>query len=243
MARGGEPDFGIPEPGLGLNPPPRLRVDLDDTSLDRAGGYARLCRHWYRTLPRYGRPADEERFVARMTAWDHGGRAKHECYGSLLRLWPGCFPDVETAIAAHRRLLAGFVTLDPRTRALLVRLRRVGIHTAVVTNGTSASQRPKLRNTGIDGLVDAIVVSEEVGAAKPAPEIFRHALDAIDADPAETLFVGDNPDADICGAKRLGMPAAWVHLGRDWEMDTPRPDYVIGAVWQLGSVLGDASPA
>ena len=87
------------------------------------------------------------------------------------------------------------------------------------------------------------MVSEEVGAAKPAPEIFRHALDAIDADPAETLFVGDHPDADICGAKRLGMPAAWVHLGRDWEMDTPRPDYVIGAVWELGSVLGNASPA
>ena len=114
MARGGEPDFGIPEPGLGLNPPPRLRVDLDDTLLDRAvsggtvprrdtvarqteqrgaavgggrserrlrppltpprygrfvaridraGGYARLCRHWYR-MP-HGRPADEERFVAR----------------------------------------------------------------------------------------------------------------------------------------------------------------------------------
>ena len=218
-------------------------LDLDDTLLDRAGGYARLCRHWHRTLPRDGRPADQERFVARMAAWDQGGRAKHECYGSMLRLWPGCFPDVETAIAAHRRLLAGFVTLDPRTRALLVRLRRDGIRSAVVTNGTSASQRPKLRNTGIDDLVDAIVVSEEVGAAKPAPEIFLRALGMIGVDPVEALFVGHNPVADICGAKRLGMPAAWVHLGRAWEMDEPRPDYVIGAVWELGAVLGDASPA
>ena len=87
------------------------------------------------------------------------------------------------------------------------------------------------------------MVSEEVGAAKPAPEIFRHALEAIAADPAGTLFVGDNPDADIVGAKRLGMPAAWVHLGRDWELDEPRPDYVIGSVWELGAVFGAASPA
>ena len=218
-------------------------LDLDDTLLDRAGGYARLCRHWYRTLPRAGRPPDQERFVARMTAWDQGGRAKHECYGNLLRMWPGCFPDVATAIAVHRRMLAQFVTLDPRTRALLVRLRRYGIRSAVATNGTTASQRHKLRNTEIDGLVDAIVVSEEVGAAKPAPDIFLRALGMIGADPVEALFVGDNPDADVVGAKRLGMPAAWVHLGRDWEMDEPRPDYVIGAVWELGAVLGDASSA
>ena len=216
--------------------------DLDETLLDRAGAYARLCRHWYRTLPRAGRPPDEQRFVARMAAWDQAGRAKHECYGSLLQLWHGCFADVETAIAAHRRLLPEFVTLDPRTRELLVLLRRDGIRSAVVTNGTRASQRPKLRNTGIDHLVDAIVVSEEVGVAKPEPEIFQHALAAIDADPATTLFVGDNPVADICGAKGLGLLAAWVHLGRDWELATPRPDYVIGAVWELDALFDSTTP-
>ena len=217
--------------------------DLDETLLDRAAAYASLCRHWYRTLPRAGRPPDEERFVARMAAWDQAGRAKHECYGSLLQLWPGCFADVEAAIAAHRRLLPEFVTLDPRTRELLVRLRRDGIRSAVVTNGTSASQRPKLRNTGIDHLVDAIVVSGEVGVAKPEPEIFRHALAAIEADPRTTLFVGDNPAADIGGAKGLGLLTAWVHLGRDWELATPPPDYVIGAVWELDALLDSVTPA
>ena len=113
----------------------------------------------------------------------------------------------------------------------------------MVTNGTSASQRPKLCNTGIDALVDAITVSEEVGVAKPEPEIFRHALAAIDADPATTLFVGDNPAADIGGAKALGLLAAWVHLGRDWELATPRPDYVIGAVWELDALLDSATRA
>lgn len=208
--------------------------DLDDTLIDRAGGYARLCRHWYRTLPSRGRPADEEQFVARMAEWDQSGAAKHERYGRLLRLWPASFRDVESAIAAHRRSLADFVTVDPRTRALLIRLRRAGIRTAVVSNGRAASQRRKLRNTGIDEVVDEIVVSAEVGAAKPATGIFRHALNAIGADPAEALFVGDNPVADIRGAKRFGMRAVWVHLGREWGIAVPRPDYVVGAVWEIG---------
>ncbi len=191
--------------------------DLDDTLHDRGGAYVRLCRHWYRTLPSGGRPAGEDQFAAGMAEWDQGGLAKHAAYAKLLRLWPGCFPDVESAIASHRRLLADFVTFDPRARALLVRVRRAGMRSAVVTNGTTASQRTKLHNMGIDSLVDAIVVSE-----------FQRALGAIGAQPAETLFVGDNPVADICGAQQLGMLTAWVHLGRDWELDAPRPDYVIG---------------
>ena len=82
-------------------------------------------------------------------------------------------------------------------------------------------------------------MSEEVGVAKPDPAIFQRALGAIGAQPAETLFVGDNPVADIGGAQQLGMLTAWVHLGRDWELDAPRPDYVIGAVWELDHLLHD----
>ena len=55
-----------------------ILFDLDDTLLDRSGGFVRMCRHWYRTLPADGRPSGEERFVARMAAWDRDGLPKHE---------------------------------------------------------------------------------------------------------------------------------------------------------------------
>jgi hypothetical protein len=38
------------------------------------------------------------------------------------------------------------------------------------------------------------------------------------------------------------MLSAWIHLGREWDIVALRPDYVIGAVWELGALLGDASP-
>ena len=103
--------------------------DLDDTLLDRAGGFVRMCRDWYRTLPVSGRPADEEQFVERMAAWDRDGLPKHEIYGNLLLWWPGCFAGVEAAIDCHRTQLARFAPLDPRTRVLLVRLRHEGCAT------------------------------------------------------------------------------------------------------------------
>ncbi|MDE0023871.1 MAG: HAD family hydrolase [Spirochaetaceae bacterium] len=212
--------------------------DLDDTLLDRAGGFVRVCRDWYRTLPASGRPADEEQFVERMAAWDRDGLPKHEIYGNLLRWWPGCFASVEAAIDCHRTRLARFTPLDPRTRTLLVRLRRKGIGTAVVTNGSSLSQRSKVRHWGLPELVDAIVVSEEFGAAKPAPEIFRHALHLVGADAAHTLFVGDRPVADIGGAQSVGMRTAWVHHGRGWETDEPPPDHIVAGAWEVGDLLG-----
>ena len=212
--------------------------DLDDTLLDRAGGFVRMCRDWYRTLPISGRPDDEERFVARMAEWDRDGLPKHEIYGNLLRWWPVCFASVEAAIDRHRTQLAQFMPLDPRTRALLVRLRGAGFGTAVVTNGSSASQRSKVRHWGLPGLVDAIVVSEEFGAAKPAAEIFRHALDLVGADPAHTLFVGDRPVADIGGARGVGMRTAWIHHGRRWETAARPPDYTIAGAWEVGDLLG-----
>ena len=212
--------------------------DLDDTLIDRAGGFARMCRHWYRTLPAGGRPDSEQRFVARMAAWDRDGLPKHEIYGNLLRCWPGCFPSVEAAIDCHRTQLAPFTAFAPRTRALLARLRREGFATAVVTNGTAASQRSKVQHWGLPDLVDAIVVSEEIGAAKPDPAIFRHALGAISADRTSTLFVGDQPVADVCGARRLGMLTAWIHHGRDWEITEPPPDYAISGAWEVGGLLG-----
>ena len=217
--------------------------DLDDTLLDRSGGYVRMCRHWYRTLPVGGRPPDEDQFVTRVAGWDREGLPKLEVYGNLLKLWPGCFPSVEAAIASRRSLLGQFSDLDSRTRRLLLRLRAAGVPTAVVTNGTSASQRLKVRHSGLAELVDAIVVSEEVGAAKPDPAIFRHALDAIGADPTSTLFVGDQPVADIGGARGVGMGTAWVHHGREWEIAEPPPDHVIAGAWEVGGLLGIAPPS
>jgi FMN phosphatase YigB (HAD superfamily) len=52
-------------------------------------------------------------------------------------------------------------------------------------------------------------VSGEVGWAKPHPAIFAAALGRMDADPARTVFVGDNPVADMAGAKAAGMWTAW----------------------------------
>ena len=82
-------------------------------------------------------------------------------------------------------------------------LRGRGIRTAVVSNCDHAT-RPIVDDLGLAREVDAIVLSFEVGAAKPDPGIYRAALDEVEARPAEAVFVDDQ--AWYCrGAESLGI--------------------------------------
>jgi putative hydrolase of the HAD superfamily len=171
-----------------------------------------------------GRALDEARFMAcyEAAARDHIRRSgetlrEHRFEERLLAaLALAEAPDVigadhALAFATHLgdRVLEGFTLEHPDVPAVLRTLaerHRLGIVSnypfGPVVSGS-------LERMGVADLFGAVVVSGEIGWSKPHPEIFRHALAAMDADPARTLFVGDNPVADMQGAKRAGMATAW----------------------------------
>lgn len=96
----------------------------------------------------------------------------------------------------------------PDTAATLRELRRRGVPVAVVSN-IGWDLRPVFREHGLDALVDAYVLSYEVGARKPDPAIFRAACEVLGRAPAEVLMVGDSRAADG-GARALGCPVHFV---------------------------------
>ena len=81
----------------------------------------------------------------------------------------------------------------------------------LVTNGASCLQREKLAASGLAGRFAAVVVSGEVGVGKPDPAIFAHALEALGADAADAVMVGNSLAHDVAGARAAGMRAVWVN--------------------------------
>ena len=77
----------------------------------------------------------------------------------------------------------------------------------ILTNGITVIQKARLARSGILQWVSRVVISQEVGAAKPDPNIFEIALDGIA--PADALMIGDSAASDILGANRAGIPACW----------------------------------
>lgn len=79
----------------------------------------------------------------------------------------------------------------------------------LVSNGRTKGQTAKIEASGIAKFFSSICISESIGSKKPDHRIFIKCLDDLSASPPESVFVGDNPEADIEPAKSLGMRAIW----------------------------------
>jgi len=119
------------------------------------------------------------------------------------------------ALEAHwQERLPATSVMREGVASLLAELRRAGVKLGCVTNGGALGQRAKLAHLGLAEAFDTIVISEAVGCKKPDPRIFAHALEALAVAAAETWFVGDHPENDVVGARRLGMQAVWLRDAR-----------------------------
>jgi 2-haloalkanoic acid dehalogenase type II len=98
----------------------------------------------------------------------------------------------------------------------LTQLRDLGLRLVVVSNW-DCSLPDVLERVGLLTLVDAVVASAVVGAAKPDPRIFAAALDAAGCRGAEAVHVGDSPANDVEGARRVGIRS--VLLAREGSGD------------------------
>lgn len=77
---------------------------------------------------------------------------------------------------------------------------------AAVTNGTRRAQRKKLALTGLDTLLDAVFISDEVGFEKPSPEFFNAVFAGIPPFAKdEILIIGDSLSSDMKGGKAAGI--------------------------------------
>jgi HAD superfamily hydrolase (TIGR01549 family) len=84
----------------------------------------------------------------------------------------------------------------------------------VLTNGPPDIQRLKLSQTGLVFATETVVISAEVGLAKPEPGAFQLALERLGRPATGTVMVGDSWERDILGALNIGMRAVWVSGGR-----------------------------
>lgn len=91
-------------------------------------------------------------------------------------------------------------------RALLVSLRRRGLATAVVSN-FDGRLPGLLAGLGLLDLLDAVLLPARTHAVKPQRRAFAAALEALGVEASEALFVGDDADRDLAGARAAGLAA------------------------------------
>ena len=102
-------------------------------------------------------------------------------------------------------------------------LKERGLLLGLISNAGQDMQKT-YKELGLQPYLDYYVTSHEVGYDKPQPEIFQAALQKAKVKPAEAIYVGDQYELDIIGARGVGMAAILIDR-KNWFpdiMDCPR---------------------
>ena len=221
-----------------------LLADADNTLFDFPQG-ERLAL--LETLRDFALPCDE----ASVACYQHINEAlwaaleRGEVTQERLRVlrfsrWLDAMESQVDAVALSERYIVALgsyaIPLPGAEEAVRRWAQRVPV--AIVTNGIAAVQRARIARSPIAAHIAALVISEEVGAAKPDPQMLYAALAQLpDADPARALMLGDSLNADIAAANRAGVDSCWFNP-RGLPNTTPhRPTYQIDTLEAVDALL------
>lgn len=125
---------------------------------------------------------------------------------------PATAPGELAALAdLEGRLWAESIVVFPDTVPCLTALRERGMRLALVSNCSSLTRRV-LAESGLEGLVDAVVLSCDVGLRKPDPAMLRLALERVECDPSDAMLL-DDVQGNLDAAAVLGMRTCLISRG------------------------------
>jgi putative hydrolase of the HAD superfamily len=141
-------------------------------------------------------------------------------------------PEIATEMAFEWRSARNWTRIAPGTTDVLERLAK-RYELGVISNSDGTMAR-LLKAVGLSRYFRTITDSGTVGHQKPSPEIFRLALEAMGAEPEQSVYVGDIYSVDYVGATGAGMNAVLIdELGTYDGLDFPR----ISKLAELEAVL------
>jgi HAD superfamily hydrolase (TIGR01509 family) len=129
---------------------------------------------------------------------------------------------------AARNQVEVFADVVPALDRLRTRFRLM-----TLSNGNA-----DLRIIGLEHYFERTLAARDAGAAKPDRRIFEVMLSAAGLQAWQVLYVGDDPHADVRGARDAGLHVAWVdRFGRSWPKELAPPDLAVRDLEELADRL------
>ena len=142
----------------------------------------------------------------------------------------------------HERLMNLYLTLDafPEVPGVLHDLKRAGLATAILSNGSPGMLQAAVAAAGLGGLLDHVLSVEEVGVYKPHPKVYQLAVDRL-AVPAAAISFQSSNAWDAHAASAFGLRVVWCNrYGQKPERLPGAPDREIRSLAQLPALVAAA---
>ena len=108
----------------------------------------------------------------------------------------------------------------------------------IITNGFTELQQQRLQNTQTEKFFEIVVVSEQIGVAKPDQKVFDYAFSQMDElDKTKILMVGDTLASDILGGYNSGIDTCWFNHANLVNDTKIQPTYEIKDIRELVGIV------
>ena len=138
------------------------------------------------------------------------------------------------------RLMNLYLTLEPFPEVpdVLERLKRSGLRTAILSNGSPQMLDAVVRASGLGAHIDAVLSVEAVGVYKPDPKVYQLAVDRLGIPAAGIAFQSSNA-WDAYAASAFGMRVVWCNrYGQRPERLPGKPDRIVQSLAELPALVG-----
>tara|TARA_B100000029_G_scaffold469650_2_gene507713 strand:- start:7840 stop:8523 length:684 start_codon:yes stop_codon:yes gene_type:complete len=162
--------------------------------------------------------------------YELGGWENQEILNEFLKEVSGevDYKFLAAGIVAYRRARDAALTLYPGVQKTLIILSKMGLKLAIVSDAPRREAWLRICYLNLHNFFDLVLTFDDIGERKPSPKGFKMALNTFNISPSEVLMVGDWPDRDMKGAKKLGIKTIFakygdtfgtIESGADWEAE------------------------
>ena len=142
-------------------------------------------------------------------------------------------------IVAYRRAREANLMAYPNVNKTLMALAKLGIKLGVVSDAPSREAWMRIYYLNLYHYFDGVVTFDDTGERKPSEKPFKVCLDFLQLSPFETIMVGDWPERDVVGAKKIGMKTAFARYGDTFGTINSGADWDLNNVYQLVSIINE----
>ena len=162
--------------------------------------------------------------------YESGGWENQEILNDFLKEISGQvdYKFLAAGIVAYRRARDAALALYPGVQKTLIKLSKMGLKLAIVSDAPRREAWLRICYLNLHNFFDLVLTFDDIGKRKPSPKGFEMALKTFNLSPRDVLMVGDWPERDMEGAKRLGIKTIFakygdtfgtVESGADWEAE------------------------
>lgn len=142
---------------------------------------------------------------------------------------------ISAGIVAYRKVRSSELVPYPHVRETIFKLKNNGLKLGIVSDAPKMQAWLRLTEMNLVEFFDVVLGYEDTGKLKPSAAPFKKALKKMKLKPEEVIFVGDNHQRDILGAKKVGMKTVLAKYGQ--VVKKGKADFVLKDVRELVRIL------